>query len=420
MKSICIAAATALVCVASGISPSVGVAQEVQDTVILDYPEVPHPEGWKIEGYAFGTREPDPKRRQCDAIAHRNQRQYQSGKMTSPKFVVEKDYLSVVCSGVFHPTRCAVVLVVDGKDVRGCSPELGYGFLGWDLRSPTARLYQPPAPVEYWFDLRELKGKTARIELRDDHFNGYLDVIKITATNRKPPADAKLVTNPAKWLPDSYQATINGDYLLLPMGPREGTPLQEIIVEIDEQEKLRVDLPLAFGDIPIAGYHPVYDLTGHQGKALKVSFHSYQGQDPFSESTAILMQREIPGREVSDDKPAFHIHNRIGLLNDPNGLVYVDGVYHIFHQYNYNVTACSWAHYTSTDLVHWEERPIGLFHDEFGSMHSGSAAVDVMNTSGWQQGDIPPVIAAYTASRAMADAAKSRRSSADRRVCRCC
>jgi fructan beta-fructosidase len=185
------------------------------------------------------------------------------------------------------------------------------------------------------------------------------------------------------------------------VGPLARTPLQEITVEIDGVKRLVVDQPLAFGSIPVAGYIPLYDLTDCQGKNLKVSFHSYRGHVAASESAKFLVQREIPGRTVTDGKPAFHIHNRIGLLNDPNGLVYVDGVYHLFHQYNYNITACSWAHYTSTDLMHWEERPTGLFHDELGSMHSGSAAVDVMNTSGWQVGDKPPVIAAYTASRGM-------------------
>ncbi len=101
----------------------------------------------------------------------------------------------------------------------------------------------------------------------------------------------------------------------------------------------KVDLPLAFGSIPVVGYLPVYDLTGHQGKSLKVSFHSYMGYDPAQPSIKPLIQREMPGRVAAGDRPAFHIHNRIGMLNDPNGLVYVDGVYHVFHQYNYNITA---------------------------------------------------------------------------------
>jgi len=110
------------------------------------------------------------------------------------------------------------------------------------------------------------------------------------------------------------------------------------------------------------------------------------------------MQKEIPGREVSDQKPAFHVYNQIGMLNDPNGLVYYKGEWHLFHQFNYNVSHLDWMHYVSKDLMHWEERPIGIFHDALGSMHSGSAAVDVFNTSGWGTADEPPLVLAYTSS----------------------
>jgi len=377
-----------------------------EDRVLLEFDgnNAP-PADWKVQGYALGTHDPEPEYRQRAARLSRNQRHYQTGRMISPEFLIDDDYLQVVCSGVFHPTRCAVVLVVDGKDVRSCSPKPGCGFLGFDaspgsLPAPV-KLFQPPVPAKYWFDLRPLQGKRATIEVRDEHQNGYFSKVKLVATDRQPPAGTKVVTEAVRWLADRYEATIDGDFLLLPVGSLASTPLQAVTVEIDDRQALEVDLPLAFSSIPVVGYLPVYDLTGHQGKPLKVSFHSYTGHDPSQPSIELLIQRQIPGREVADDKPTFHIHNRIGLLNDPNGLVCVDGVYHVFHQFNYNITASSWAHYASRDLVRWVERPVGLWHDEMGSMHSGSAAVDVLNTSGWQTGDTPPVIAAYTASRGM-------------------
>ena len=373
-------------------------ADDVPDKVLLDFNmKTPPPKDWQVEGYAFGTHQPNPKERQKAAVASRNQRYGRTGRMTSPAFVIDSDYLKVTCAGTFHPTRVAMVLIVDGKDVRSCSPERGYGFLGAQLEKPV-RLLQPPEPAKYVFDVRPLRGKAARIELRDQHSDGCFFEVKVAATDRKPAAETKVITTAAKWLPDRFETTIRGDFLLLPVGPRVGTPLQPITVEIDGREVLSVDLPLAFGSIEVAGYLPVYDLTGHQGKKLKVSFHSYEGKQPSKNSAPFLVQRQIPGREVSDRRPAFHIHNRIGLLNDPNGLVYHNGEYHLCHQFNYNVSHVDWAHYVSKDLVHWEERPIALFHDAMGSMHSGSGAVDVLNTSGWQTGDTPPVILAYTAS----------------------
>jgi fructan beta-fructosidase len=366
------------------------------EQVLLDFTATsPPPKEWQVEGYAFGTHHPDPEERQKAAVATRNQRYVQTGRMTSPAFTIESDYLQVTCAGTFHPTKVAVVLIVDGRDVRSCSPEPGYGFLGYQLQQEQIKFFLPPDAADYWFDVRELHGKDATLELRDQHHDGWLERVKIVATNEAPAAGTEVITAAAaSWSPKNFESTIDGDFLLLPVGPLVGTPLQSITVEIDGEKKLVVDQPLAFGSIEVAGYLPLYDLTEHRGKPLRVSFHTYTNE----ESAPFLAQRVIPGRDTSDQAPAFHVHNRLGLLNDPNGLVYHNGKYHLFHQYNYNVSHLDWAHYVSKDLMHWEERPIGLFHDALGSMHSGSSAVDVQNTSDWQKGDKPPLILAYTAS----------------------
>ena len=90
-------------------------------------------------------------------------------------------------------------------------------------------------------------------------------------------------------------------------------------------------------------------------------------------SEPIRLAAAMPTRPASERDPGFHIHCRFGNLNDPNGLVYHDGQYHLFHQYAYGPRGKHWAHYVTSDFIHWEERPIGLFPDQTGSMHSGSA-----------------------------------------------
>jgi fructan beta-fructosidase len=364
-----------------------------EEQVLLDFTaESRPPKEWTVEGYAFGTHTPKPQERQKSAVGSRNQRYAGTGRMTSPKFVIDSNYLRITCAGTFHPTQVAVVLIVGGMDVRSCSPEPGYGFLGYQLHMEPFKAYLPPNETTFYFDVHLLRGQQATLELRDRHHDGSFHVAKIVATDQPPPSGTQLITSTTSWLPNRFESTIDGDFLLLPVGPLVGTPLQPITVEVDGEQKLVVDQPLAFGSIQAVGYLPLYDLAGHQGRTLRVRFHSYKKD----ESAPILIQREIPGRDTSDQKPAFHIHNRLGLLNDPNGLVYHNGEYHLFHQFNYNVSHCDWAHYASKDLMHWEERPIGIYHDVLGSMHSGSATVDVLNTSGWQQGDVPPLILAYT------------------------
>jgi fructan beta-fructosidase len=364
-----------------------------KDRVLLDFNiKTPPPADWTLEGYAFGTHTPVPKERQKQALGTRNQGYAQDGCMTSPEFTIESDYLEIDCAGTYHPTKVAVVLMVDGREVRSCSPEPGYGFLGAKL--PKIRFYQAPDPGKYFFDVRNLRGRRAVLEVRDQHYDGLFFHVKITATDQGPANGQGIITKAANWVEDHFQTKIEGGFLLVPVGPLAGTPLQKVTVEIDEEEKLAVHLPVAFGDIETVGYQAVYDLTPYRGRALKVAYHRFGTSGP----AKFLTQRDIPGRDVSDHKPAFHVYNRIGMLNDPNGLVYYNDEWHLFHQFNYNVSHLDWKHYVSKDLMHWEERPIALFHDAFGSMHSGSAAVDVLNTSGWGSKNEPPLILAYTAS----------------------
>lgn len=91
--------------------------------------------------------------------------------------------------------------------------------------------------------------------------------------------------------------------------------------------------------------------------------------------------------------------------NDPNGMVYFDGEYHLFYQYNPNGNSwgdLSWGHAVSRDLVHWEELPVALpvEKDADGNVtqmyFSGSAVVDFNNSSGFGKADRPAMVAMYT------------------------
>lgn len=98
-------------------------------------------------------------------------------------------------------------------------------------------------------------------------------------------------------------------------------------------------------------------------------------------------------------RPQFHFSPKEKWTNDPNGMVYFDGEYHLFYQHypDSNVWGpMHWGHAVSKDLVHWEHLPIALYPDSLGYIFSGSAVVDWKNTTGFGDGGQPPLVAIYT------------------------
>jgi fructan beta-fructosidase len=161
------------------------------------------------------------------------------------------------------------------------------------------------------------------------------------------------------------------------------------------------------------------DVSAWQGQTLTLSVERDNSPTP-------TWQDKIPGRGASETdnaelvaairtsaeiwspetlykeplRPAFHFTPRRGWNNDPNGLMYHAGQYHLFFQHNpYGVRwgNMHWGHAVSTDLVHWKELPITLYpHGEDDFPYSGSGVVDHDNTCGWAKNGRPPMVIAFT------------------------
>jgi fructan beta-fructosidase len=98
-------------------------------------------------------------------------------------------------------------------------------------------------------------------------------------------------------------------------------------------------------------------------------------------------------------RPQIHFSPEANWMNDPNGMVYHAGTYHLFYQYYPSGTKWGpmhWGHTTSKDMVNWKHQPIALYPDSLGYIFSGSAVVDKNNTSGFGKDGKAPLVAIFT------------------------
>jgi len=204
-------------------------------------------------------------------------------------------------------------------------------------------------------------------------------------------ADARRGSEPA-----AREIVIERRYLHLPV--KTGEPKVRLRVMDGEKIVREFDIELAAGE---PGFWVPCDLDGMKGKRLKIE----AGRLPSGSKAleAITQADQLPGAEQlykEKLRQQFHFSPRIGWNNDPNGLVYYKGEYHLYFQHNPYGWAWGnmhWGHAVSKDLVHWQELPIAIYPFKYGDwVYSGSAVVDKADTAGFKKGDEDVLVAAYT------------------------
>lgn len=101
----------------------------------------------------------------------------------------------------------------------------------------------------------------------------------------------------------------------------------------------------------------------------------------------------------TDYRPNLHFTPEKNWMNDPNGMFYLNGVYHLFYQHYPEGNTWGpmhWGHATSKDMIAWNHEPIALYPDEKGYIFSGNSVVDKNNTSGFGDGTETPIVALFT------------------------
>ena len=198
---------------------------------------------------------------------------------------------------------------------------------------------------------------------------------------------------------DNTLVRIEGDakYLLLPV--EESVDDATLHVLRDGRPETTFFVRLARNKVD---YYVPFDLTPYKGSNILFNIITPQGRASVREVSedacweAMKLSDTFDTTNVEKFRPAYHHTPLYGWMNDPNGMFYKDGVWHLYYQYNPYGSKwqnMSWGHSTSRDLLHWEPQPVALRPDGLGAIFSGSAVVDKDNTAGMGE---DAVVALYT------------------------
>lgn len=186
---------------------------------------------------------------------------------------------------------------------------------------------------------------------------------------------------------------VTEDYLLLPI--QDDAPEGKIcIVKDNEQKGTLMNVRLARERVD--SYVP-FELSAYKGQHISIDIQGVPANALCWKELKMSDSFDMTNKEMF--RPVYHHTPVYGWMNDPNGMFYKDGVYHLYFQYNPYGSVWGnmhWGHSTSTDLMHWKFEGCAIVPDAWGAIFSGSCVVDHENTAGFGK---EAVVAFYTSAK---------------------
>jgi fructan beta-fructosidase len=300
------------------------------------------------------------------------------GTLSSPAFKIERHYLHFLIGGGGWDGKTCMNLLVNGQVVRTAT--------GPNRQPGGTERLQPGQ-----WEVGEFLGQDAILQIVDEATGtwGHINVDEIVQSDH-PIAVPVTNFNVARTI------EIHRPYLNFPV--KNGAEMRRVSVSSNGVLVHAFDIELAEGT---PDWWAFLDATPFRGGTVTVTVDKLPSNSTGLSSIDQTDDIKDSGHLYREPlRPQFHFTSRRGWLNDPNGLVFYGGQYHLFYQHNpygWNWGNMSWGHAVSKDLVHWRELPVALYPDEHGTMYSGSAVVDWHNTAGFQIGQEPALLAMFTA-----------------------
>ena len=367
------------------LSALVVAANSAEPIVIADF-EGDTYGNWKVTGEAFGSGPAQgtlPNQMPVDGFKGKglvnsfHKGDGSIGTLTSPEFTITRKFISFLIGGGKDPQNTCINLLIGGKIVRvatGPNDQPG----GSEALAPAA------------WDVAEFAGKAAVIQIVDQATGGWVQ------TDVKPPPTAFQAPPVAQLSHPKRDFKIDKRYLNLPI--KNGAPMHPVSLLVDGRLETRNDIGLANGT---PDWWAFVDVSAWHGKTVPIEV------DKLPEDSTALSLIE-PSDSITDAanlyreplRAQLHFSTRRGWNNDPNGMVFSQGEYHLYYQlnpYGWSWGNMHWGHAVSRDMVHWKELPIAIYmHSPGDAVFSGSAVVDHANTSGWKHGADELLVAAFT------------------------
>lgn len=192
-------------------------------------------------------------------------------------------------------------------------------------------------------------------------------------------------------------------YVLLPV--EEAAPEANINILLDGNTLRTIQVRLAVNRVD---YYVPFDLDPYRDKRVILDVHTGNSRANVREAKNDACWEELTLSNTFDStnhekyRPLFHHSPLYGWMNDPNGMAYQDGTYHLFYQWNPYGSMwgnMNWGHSTSTDLIHWDHHPVAIEPNGLGTVFSGSSVVDHNNTAGFGKGAIVSIYTSAGASQ---------------------